>query len=102
MSSRYEIEAKRLAKLPRAERFESLISFPTDHAIKIIGRTEGFSAMVKQTLVDLGYPKLVPIERPSAKGKYISLTVTVAVKSGQELDRLYTALEQLPGLSYLL
>ncbi len=102
MTATYEEEAKRLAKLPRAERFESLISFPTNHVIKIIGKTEGFAESVKSAMAQLGYPDLIPIERPSAKGKFISLTLTVSVQDGQELDRIYLALEKLPDLSYLL
>ena len=102
MSASYDEEAKRLAKLPRAERFEALLSFPAQHVIKVIGKAQGFSELVKKTLADLGYPELVPIERPSAKGKFVALTVTVSVQNGHELDRVYSALERLPNLSYLL
>jgi hypothetical protein len=50
--SRYEDEARRLSTLPRAERFEQLLSFPTDHTFTVIGRRSGFAEALKQGITD--------------------------------------------------
>jgi uncharacterized protein len=102
MTSEYDKQAARLAKLPRAERFEELIEFPAEHTFKVIGRSEGLIDVLQRTLEQAGHPGVVPLERPSAQGRYISLTFTLRVTSGQDLDALYTLLEVLPGLAYLL
>jgi len=102
MVSPYDKEAERLAALPRAERFEELIDFPVDHTFKVIGRREGLSEAVQQALAAVGRPDTCLVERPSAQGTYVSLTFTLAVASGRELDGLYTVLEALPGLAFLL
>ena len=102
MTSQYEKEAERLAALPRAERFEQLIDFPTAHTFKAIGRSEGFSEALQGALERAGHAGVCLLERASARGRYISLTFTVEVGSGRELDALYSLLESLPGLAYLL
>ena len=99
--TRYEQELERLSKLPRAERFEELVQFPTQHTFKVIGRSEGFSLAVEGLLRTSGHPEVLLIERPSSGGKYVSVTFTLGVESGAALDELYRALEQLPGLAYL-
>ncbi len=101
-TNRYEEAAAELAGLPRVERFERLIEFPTRHMFKLIGRKEGLCGAVRGALGTVGYEEVVLVERPSSKGRYISLTFEIAVPSAEQLDRLYRALEQLPGLSLLL
>ena len=102
MTSEYDKRAKELAELPRAQRFEELIEFPTAHTFKVIGRREGLLEALQRRLEQAGHPGVVPVERPSAQGRYISLTFTLEVASGTELDALYSLLEALPGLAYLL
>ncbi len=99
---RYEEEARRLAALPRAARFEELLSFPTDHAFTVIGRRDGFADALASALSGAGHPEVCLVERRSAKGNYLSLSFTIRVASGAELDTLYALLEGLPGLAYLL
>lgn len=100
--ARYEQEAARLAKLPRAERFEELIDFPARHMFKIIGRSQGFCESVRAALGGLGFADVVFVERRSAQGRYTSLTFHLHVSSGERLDVIYSTLERLPGLAYLL
>ena len=99
--TRYEAELERLSQLPRAERFEQLIAFPTRHLFKVIGRP-GCSEEVQRAVRALGFAEVVVVERPSAKGKYLSVTFTLEVPDGHALDRVYQALEQLPDVVYLL
>jgi len=99
--TKYEAELERLAQLPRAERFGELIEFPTQHLFKVIGRPR-CSEAVQQALGALGFGEVEVVERPSAKGKYLSVTFTLEVSDGRALDRIYLALEQLPEVVYLL
>ena len=74
---------------------ETLIEFPCDFPIKVMGETHAdFSAEIIKTI-----QKLIPsfdasqIEmRGSSGGKYISLTCTVHVTSKPQLDDIYRAL----------
>jgi len=97
-----EHEAARLARLPRAERFEALIEFPTRHLFKVIGPSDGLSDAVQQALTGLGFGQVLFVERYSAKGRHVSLTFELSVGSGIELDSIYSALEQVEGVAYLL
>lgn len=101
-SKNYDAEAARLAKLPRAERFDQLLDFPTDYTVKAIGRGNTFSESVRALLATCGYPDVIAVDRPSARGRFVSVTFTVKVNNGKELDDLYTALQALPDLVYLL
>jgi putative lipoic acid-binding regulatory protein len=95
-------EAARLAGLSRAQRFAELITFPEKHMFKLIGRRDGFGRAVNQALGALGHENVVLIERRSATGRYVSLTFEISVASAGSLDALYSALEQIPGLVYVL
>jgi putative lipoic acid-binding regulatory protein len=99
--TKYEAELERLSQLPRAERFEQLIAFPAQHLFKVIGRSR-CGEDVQRALRALGFGEVVVAERPSAKGKYLSVTFTLEVSDGRALDRVYQALEQLPDVVYLL
>ena len=99
--TKYEAELERLSQLPRAARFEQLLEFPSQHLFKVIGRPS-CSEGVQRTLRALGFGEVGVVERPSAKAKYLSVTFTLEVTDGRALDRVYLALEQLPGVVYLL
>jgi uncharacterized protein len=102
MTTEYDKRAAELAKLPRAERFEKLIEFPTKHTFKVIGKSAGFSKALEDLLEDRGFDKTLLVERPSKGGRFISLTFTLPVQDGEELDKLYDGLANLPGIAYLL
>ena len=97
----YERERARLALLPRAERFEELIRFPTRHLFKVIGAREGLSVEVRKALAGLGYRDVILVERHSSGGRHLSLTFELDVDSGALLDAIYSALEQIEHVSYL-
>lgn len=101
VNKEYEQEARRLSELPRAQRFEELIEFPTKHMFKIIGKRGEVGANVQAALTALGFLSAIPVERHSAKGRYVSITLELNVESGEQLDAIYTALERLEGLKYL-
>ncbi len=78
---------------------DSLIEYPSDFPIKVMGVThEDFAA----TIVDLvlEYDATFHVGRmevrPSGKGNYTGLTVTVRATSRPQLDDLYRALSAHP------
>ena len=74
---------------------ESLIEYPSDFPIKIMGAMHDEFA---QTIVDVVLQHDPEFHagkmemRPSTKGTYLSLTVTVRATSREQLDNLYRAL----------
>jgi putative lipoic acid-binding regulatory protein len=84
---------------------DSLIEYPSDFPIKIMGAMQDAFA---QTMVDLvrehdptfhaGKMEM----RPSAKGNYLGLTVTVRATSRRQLDDLYRALTSHPMVKMVL
>lgn len=74
---------------------ESLIEFPCAFPIKVMGRDQpGFQSQIA-TLVQELVPDFDPqtiTAKPSSKGSYLGLTVTVTVVSQAQLDNIYRAL----------
>lgn len=84
---------KKLFELQTPE--ETLIEFPCDFPIKVMGETHpDFTSEIIQTIqVILPNFDVSKIEmRGSSGGKYISLTCTVYVTSKPQLDNIYRAL----------
>lgn len=74
---------------------ESLITFPTEFPIKVMGLTQdGFAqtvaSVVRQHAPDFDTSTIEM--RPSREGKWLSLTVTINATSREQLDGLYQAL----------
>jgi uncharacterized protein len=84
---------------------DSLIEYPSDFPIKIMGAMHDTFA---QTMVDVvvrhdptfhaGKMEM----RPSSKGTYLSLTVTVRAVSREQLDNLYRELSSHPMVKVVL
>jgi putative lipoic acid-binding regulatory protein len=78
---------------------DSLIEYPSDFPIKVMGAThEDFAATIVDVVLEfdptfhIGRMEV----RPSAKGNYTGLTVTVRATSRAQLDDLYRALSGHP------
>jgi hypothetical protein len=83
----------------------SLIEYPSDFPIKIMGVTrDGFAqAMVDVVLrFDPSFHAGKMEMRPSSKGTYLSLTATVRATSREQLDNLYRALSAHPMVKVVL
>lgn len=84
---------------------DSLIEYPSDFPIKIMGVMQDAFA---QTIADLvkEYDPTFDAEkmemRPSAQGNYLGLTVTVRATSREQLDNLYRALTSHPMVKMVL
>ncbi len=74
---------------------DTLLEFPCDFPIKIMGDNNAeFEAeiirIVRQHVPDLGEGAVR--QRPSGKGNYLSITVTIRAESKTQLDALYREL----------
>lgn len=84
---------------------ESLITYPSDFPIKIMGVMQDDFASTMVELVQLHDPDFHAGKmemRPSSKGTYLSLTVTVRATSRAQLDNLYRALSSHPMVKVVL
>ena len=84
---------------------ESLITYPTDFPMNIMGLMQDNFASTIVELVQYHDPDFHAGKmelRPSSKGTYLSLTVTVRATSREQLDNLYRALASHPMVKYVL
>lgn len=84
---------------------ESLIEYPSDFPIKIMGVMQDTFAQTMLQLVMEHDPSFHADRmemRPSSKGTYLSLTVTVRATSREQLDNLYRALSSHPMVKVVL
>lgn len=88
-----------------SEPIESLIEYPSDFPIKIMGIMQDAFAQTMVELVMQHDPSFHAGRmemRPSSKGTYLSLTVTVRATSREQLDNLYRALTAHPMVKVVL
>ena len=84
---------------------ESLLRFPCDFPIKIMGqRQDGFAQAVLDVVLRHApdFDAAGMEMRPSAKGNYMSLTCTIRAISRSQLDALYQELSGHPLVKVLL
>jgi putative lipoic acid-binding regulatory protein len=84
---------------------ESLIEYPSEFPIKIMGAMQDTFAQTIVELVVLHDPTFHAGKmemRPSTKGTYLALTVTVSATSREQLDNLYRALSSHPMVKVVL
>jgi hypothetical protein len=78
---------------------ESVLTFPTDFPIKVMGRREDGFAQVIAEIVQRHAPDFDPATmemRSSKQARYLSLTVTIRAQSREQLDALYKELSGHP------
>ncbi len=83
----------------------SLLEFPCDFPIKIMGKREdGFAQAVLETVLRHApdFDAAAIEMRPSAKGNYLSLTCTIRAVSREQLDALYRDLSRHPLVKIVL
>jgi hypothetical protein len=83
----------------------SLLAFPCDFPIKIMGRKQqGFAQEVMDVVLRHAPefdPKTMQM-RPSRQGRYLSITCVVRATSREQLDALYKELCDHPGVVMVL
>lgn len=78
---------------------DSLIEYPSDFPIKVMGAThDAFAVTIIEVVLehDPTFHEGRMEVRPSAKGNYTGLTVMVRATSREQLDKLYRALSGHP------
>ncbi len=84
---------------------DTLIEYPSDFPIKIMGATQDAFAQTMVEVVTRHDPTFHAGKmemRPSSKGAYLSLTVTVRAVSREQLDNLYRELSSHPMVKVVL
>jgi putative lipoic acid-binding regulatory protein len=84
---------------------ESLIQYPTDFPIKVMGRREPRLVQTIVEIVQRHAPDFDPASvemRTSKKNSYLSVTCTVRATSREQLDALYRELCDTPAVVMVL
>ncbi|BBO60509.1 UPF0250 protein [Mycoavidus sp. B2-EB] len=84
---------------------ESLIDFPCNFPIKVLGKTQpGFAEEIQRLLqeFDANFDGASIEMRPSHNRNYIGLTCTVYARDRMHLDQIYRALSSHPMVSVVL
>ena len=84
---------------------ESLITYPADFPIKVMGRAHDDFARAMAEIArgfDPAFDADTIEIRPSSSGNYLGLTLTVRVTSREQLDALYRALSSHEMVSMVL
>jgi hypothetical protein len=87
------------------EATESVLAFPCEFPIKVMGRTQAGFAQAMVDVVLRHAPDYDPATlemRSSREGKYLSLTFTVNATSRDQLDALYRELCDHPMVAMVL
>ena len=91
--------------MPDEPELESLLAFPCDFPIKIMGQTQpGFAQSILGVVLRHApdFDAATMEMRNSRQGKYLSLTVTVRATSREQLDELYRELCDHPMVKMVL
>jgi uncharacterized protein len=84
---------------------ESLIEFPCNFPIKIIGKKTAYFAADVIEITRKHFPNTtdeVIVSQESQKGNYLSITITVYVYNKETLDALYHELTKHPDIKMVL
>jgi putative lipoic acid-binding regulatory protein len=90
---------------PVAPRAESLIEYPSQFPIKVMGvRVDGLVHAITQIAqqFDPAFDATTIALRESKGGKYLGVTITVTATSREQLDDLYRALSSHPMVKVVL
>lgn len=84
-------------------KFDELLDFPCDFTFKIMGLSgptlqDDIVAVVQQHAPGDYRPQ----QRPSSKGKYTSVSISVVVNSKEQIELLYNELSAIEDVRYVL
>ena len=91
--------------MPEIPHDQSLIEYPSEFPIKVMGLMQESFAQTIVEVVALHDPTFHAGKmemRPSTKGTYLSLTVTILAVNREQLDNLYRALSSHPMVKMVL
>jgi len=84
---------------------ETLVEFPCDFLIKVMGETSDDFANAMVRVIQAHAPEFDASKvdmRASSGGRFISLTCNIYVTSKAQLDSIYRALSEHPQVKYVL
>lgn len=84
---------------------ESLIQFPCDFSVKIIGiNAPGFDTRIFEIVKKhfINYAESMAIKKTSKNGNYLAITVTVFAENKTMLDAFYQEISQHPEVKMVL
>ena len=84
---------------------QSLIEYPSDFPIKVMGaHVDGFAEAIATVArgFDPGFDPSTMERRPSKGGNYLGLTITITATSREQLDELYRTLSTHPMVRVVL
>jgi uncharacterized protein len=87
------------------DRIEKLLEFPVDFPIKVMGKRVDDFAQTVAAIVGEQVPGFDPAGmdfRSSAKGNYLSVSMTLRIESRAQLERLYRVLGEHPMVKVVL
>ena len=91
---------------PGRPTLDELLEFPCVYPFKAFGQVapeSDFAAAVYQAVNSvMPIPLDAMMSRPSSKGNYLCVTIMVRVDSLAQIEAIYTALQRVEGLTYLL
>ena len=91
--------------MPEIPHDQSLIEYPSEFPIKVMGlMQESFAQTIVEVVIlhDPTFHAGKMEMRPSTKGTYLSLTVTILAVNREQLDNLYRALSSHPMVKMVL
>ena len=94
-----------MSKVPQATNAESLITYPSQFPIKVMGlKMEGLVHAITQAAhqFDPTFDATTIELRESKGGKYLGVTITVTATSREQLDELYRTLSTHPMVKVVL
>lgn len=84
---------------------ESLLKFPTEYPIKVLGRRENLSRAHIDTVVRRHVPTLVAeqvVERASGAGNFVAITYNIVAESREQVTALVSNLLKTEGVVMVL
>ena len=90
---------------PQGEELQTLLEFPCEFPLKIMGRTQPGFAQTIIGIVQRHAPDFDPATvtmRPSRENTYLSITATITAQSKEQIDDLYRELCDHPMVSLVL
>ncbi|WP_018690964.1 DUF493 family protein YbeD [Algicola sagamiensis] len=92
-----------MVKQVKNTKFDEYLEFPCPFTFKIMGvADEKLPEIVMGVLQKHAPGEYSPTTKPSSKGTYLSITVSVTVKSKEHIETLYTELGNIDLVRYVL
>jgi len=84
-------------------KFDELLEFPCNFSFKVMGLADPrLIPDVLSVVQEIAPGDYAPTVKPSSKGTYHSLSIPVIVNSKEQIEEIYTALNKLDLVRYIL